>query len=54
MEAIKFAEWLADNHYSLCNIIVQNGTYVWKSESDNNRERTSEELYKMFLNDSTK
>lgn len=54
MDAIKFAEWLAENHYSPCTIIVQNGTCVWKSESDNNIERTTEELYKMFLNDSTK
>jgi len=51
MEAIKFAEWLAENHYSLHNIIIQNGTFVWRSESDNYKNRTSEELYQMFLKD---
>jgi len=42
-----FAEWLAENHYTLCN--VSNNIYYWKSESDNNIERTTKELYNMFL-----
>lgn len=44
MIAIKFAEWLAENHYVLFNI-DKLGNYIWKNEK---HERTTEELFKEY------
>lgn len=54
MEAVKFAEWLAENHYKLHHIIVQNGAFVWRSKCDNYIDRSTDELYQIFINDTTK
>ncbi len=42
----KFAEWLAENHYKLCNITKQN--YYWISESDKDGEQTTKQLFKKY------
>jgi len=46
MESIKFAEWLAENHYRLVNKI--GNIYYWSSESEENKEQTTTKLYDNF------
>jgi len=48
MKSILFAEWLAENHYQLCN--VSNGTYYWESESDSDGTQTTLQLKIKFDN----
>lgn len=45
MKAIKFAEWLAENHYRLYNVDIS-GIRFWKDET--NKQKTTEQLYKKF------
>jgi|GWRWMinimDraft_12_1066020.scaffolds.fasta_scaffold548992_1 hypothetical protein len=45
--AIKFAEWLSQNHYILCNV-DNSGVCFWKNEYN---QKTSKQLYKEFLKD---
>lgn len=47
-KATKFAEWLAENHYKLCNVSKDN--HYWISESDEDREQTTEQLEEKFNN----
>jgi hypothetical protein len=49
MKTINFAEWLAENHYTLYNIIDKE--YYWISESDNYVPHTTEQLLKKFKNE---
>jgi hypothetical protein len=46
MKSIKFAEWLAQNHYRVIN--ESKGVFYWISESDNDGEQTTKQLYKKF------
>lgn len=48
MESILFAEWLAQNHYRLCNIDKDN--CYWVSESDEDGEQTTKQLKVKFDN----
>ncbi len=43
---IKFAEWLAKNHYVLCN--ESKGIFYWENE---NSKGTSDNLYLIFKNE---
>jgi len=43
MNEIKFAEWLAENHYKLANI--EKGIYYWSNE---NFTEDSQSLYDIF------
>ena len=47
IESIKFIEWVAKNHYVLCNETKE--FCYWKNEYG---IKTSEILYKEFLNES--
>ena len=40
---IKFAEWLAENHYSLWN--VEKGIYYWRNEYN---KKTTNQLFEDF------
>jgi hypothetical protein len=51
MNEIKFAEWLAENHFILYNVV--NKTYYWISESYSNEPLSSEYLFNKFLYDTT-
>lgn len=44
-DEIKFAEWIAESHYILCD--VSDAVYTWSNEID---KKTTNELYEMFLN----
>jgi len=46
MEAIKFAEWLAENHYKMVNKIGD--ICYWYSESEQEKEITTSKLYSNF------
>ena len=48
MESILFAEWLAENHYRLCNVTKEN--HYWISESDKDGEQTTLQLKIKFDN----
>ena len=43
MESIKFAEWIAKNHYILCN--ETKDTCYWQNEYG---IKTTDELYELF------
>ena len=48
--SICFLNWVRENHYYAINMTQINGkwTFIWKSESDDLIERTSEELFELF------
>ncbi len=48
MKAVKFAEWLAENHYRLYNVETKTGIRFWKNETNN--QKTTKQLYKEFEN----
>lgn len=43
MLATGFAEWLAENHYRLCNL--EKGVYYWENEDE---VKTSQQLFEIF------
>jgi hypothetical protein len=47
-ESIAFAEWIAENHYRLENIV--NGVRLWRNE---NALMSTKNLYKQFKNEKT-
>jgi len=49
MESIEFVEWVAQNHYYLCNI--EKGECIWKNEDG---EINSKQLFKNFKEDKSK
>lgn len=49
-ESIKFAEWLARNHYVLCNETIT-GIHYWENENSNG---TTNELYIIFNKENNK
>jgi hypothetical protein len=49
MKAIRFAEWLAENHYRLCNVIKNK--HYWISESDEDGIQTTKQLLNKFKNE---
>lgn len=46
IDAIKFTEWLAENHYRLCNVETSTGIRYWKTETNN--QKTTKQLYDEF------
>lgn len=48
--SIAFLNWVRENHYFTYNMVEINDkwTFIWKSESDDFIERTSEELFELF------
>lgn len=48
MEAVKFAEWLAENHYRLFNVDTNSGVRFWTNESK--CQKTTKQLFKEFKN----
>lgn len=46
MESILFANWIGENHYRLVNRIGK--IYYWLSESDDDGEQTTTQLYDKF------
>jgi hypothetical protein len=46
MKAIRFAEWLGKNHYTVIN--EEGGFYYWISESDEDGIQITEELFEKF------
>ena len=51
--SIAFLNWVRENHYAAYNMVEINDkwTFIWKSESDDFIERTSEELFELFENE---
>ena len=49
MLEVKFAEWIADNHWTCC--LCQNGAYYWQSESKGMSHVPTELLFDMFLDE---
>jgi hypothetical protein len=52
MLEIKFAEWIAENHFSCC--LLENGTYYWQSESKAMSHVSTDLLFDMFLDELSK
>jgi hypothetical protein len=53
MNEIKFAEWLAENHWRLCDIqkihLLHIRTCYWKSDSEEELgKQTTKQLYDIF------
>lgn len=48
MDAINFAEWLAENHYFLYNVDTNSGVKFWRSESKKGYQKTTKQLFKEF------
>ena len=49
---VKFAEWIAENHWGCC--LWENGAYYWQSESKGMSHVPTELLFDMFLDEKSR
>ena len=52
MLEVKFAEWIAENHWSC--FLLEDGIYYWQSESKQIKHISTDLLFDIFLDEASK